>query len=72
MAIPQNGNGTSLDLHVAEKAYARGEYQLAGHTATQLLARNPNDVEALLLMSKILIEAAAVRDCTKTTRCKNT
>jgi len=56
MAIPENGNGASLDLQVAEKAYAQGEYQLAGHTVMQALARNPNDVEALLLMSKILID----------------
>jgi tetratricopeptide (TPR) repeat protein len=56
MAIPENGNGTSLDLQVAEKAYGRGDYQLSGHTVMQLLARNPYDIEALLLMSKILID----------------
>jgi hypothetical protein len=56
MAVSENRNGPSVDLQVAEQAYARGDLQFAGHTCSQCLSKNPEDVEALLLMAKVLMD----------------
>jgi len=56
MALSENRNGPSLDLKVAEQAYGRGELQLAGHTCSLELSKDPDNVEALLLMAKVLMD----------------
>ncbi len=56
MALSENRNGPSLDLKVAEQAYGRGELQLAGHTCSLELSKDPDNIEALLLMAKVLMD----------------
>lgn len=56
MAVSENRDGPSLDIKVAEEAYARGDLQLAGHSCSLALSKNPDDLEALLLMAKVLID----------------
>lgn len=56
MAVSENRNGPGLDIQVAEQAYGRGDLQLAGHSCSLALSQDPNNVEALLLMAKVLMD----------------
>ena len=56
MAVSENRNGPGLDIQVAEQAYGRGDLQLAGHSCSLALSQDPNNIEALLLMAKVLMD----------------
>lgn len=57
MAILKSRHGTTLDLAVADKALKEGNPQLAGEICGRVLSMNPNNVEAIILMAKILMDS---------------
>lgn len=56
MAIPENRNGSGLDLLVAQDALKRGDTEFAGQIAQQILNQEPDDPGALAILAETLID----------------
>lgn len=57
MAAPQSRDRQAVDLQVAEKAHASGDVIFAGKVCERVLAENPHNIEAVILMAKILMDS---------------
>lgn len=56
MALSANGHGSNLDLQVASDALDRGDTVFAGEVVNRALSVDPNDLEALLMATRVLID----------------
>lgn len=56
MALSENGHGSHLDLQIASNALDKGNVLFAGEVVNRALTQDPNDVEALLMATRVLID----------------